>query len=164
MSVRIYDIPHASSRAVIWSARSVAPFVGGIYTFPTAWQSLSPAVMLRKGVYVIRQLMFSANIDEGDWQSNWTSVPQIWFGSAATSLSSQFREALPLTKYTEGTEFIEAIHVLQEPCELKFRMTGVLNQSPSLVGVQNITATTNLVAYEISDDKWINEFLKGWTP
>lgn len=163
MSVRIYDIPHNSSRAVIFSARATAPFAGGVYTFPNTWTAATPRVDLRVGIYVVRQVQFGANIDEGDWQSNWISVPEIVFGTTATGLSSQFRAPLPLTKYTEGTEFIEAIRVFQTPCELRFRLGGSLAQSPSLVGVQNITAICNLICYEIVDDAWIREFEKGWS-
>lgn len=164
MSIRVYDIPHASSRAVQFTASITAPFAGGSYAFAGAWTDLAVEIPLRRGIYVVRSIKFGADVAEQDWTSNIVTMPRIWFGLTESSLASLFRFPLPLSTYDQGSEFNETIRVTQEPGTMKARITGELSQSLSLVGKADITAFVTLTAYEIVDDAWITQYLKGWTP
>lgn len=158
MSVRIYDIPHFSSRLVTISALATAPFAGGSYIFPDVWTSMILPTFLKRGVYIVRQVQFSSDIAESDWQANWTVLPKITWGLTSDALGPLFRQPLPLLKYSEGVEYIETILCDQEPTEIKFRLTGELSQSPSMIGKANIRATVSLYTYEITDDDWVREY------
>ena len=150
------------SSTVLFSAVSEAPLVGADYTFPGTWQSMVLPRFLRRGVYIVTTLQFGADIAEFDWQSSWTTVPTIRWGLTSNGLASLFRDEIPLTKYTEGVDFREAFVVGQEPSEIKFRLSGVLRQSPSLVGKASVRASINLIAYEISDNEFQKAFLERW--
>ena len=163
MSIRVYDIPHSSSRAVQFTAAITAPFAGGSYAFNGAWEDLAVEIPLRRGVYVVRSLKFGADIAETDYTSNIVTMPRIWFGLTESSLSSLFRFPLPLSTYDQGSEFNETIRVTQEPCSMKARIVGEIAQSLNMVGKADITLFVSLTAYEISDDAWINQYVKGWS-
>lgn len=162
MSASIEQIPHYSSRAVLLSAVAEAPLVGGTYTFSGQWESLALQPRLSRGLYVVTDFSFGADVSELDWQAAWTTIPNIRFGLEGGAYASIFRDPIPLGKYSDGTAFREAIEVHQEPSELKFRMQGELVQTPNLVGKASIRAVFTLVAYAISDDHYIRAFKEGF--
>lgn len=164
MSVRVYDIPHYTSRLVVFQAISEAPLsidpiLGGVYTFPDTWESMTLPANLKRGIYIPRTLQFGADVNELDWQSSWSARPPvIRWAQTATGLSPQMRDPIPLVKYSDGAEFIETIVCDQDPSELKFRITGTLLATPSLAGKTRIRATVALYAYEITDDDFVRKY------
>lgn len=163
MSVRVADIPHFSSRLVTASAKAEAPLAGGSYTFDGEWTSMAIPTMLNNGsLYIVKELQFSANCTEDDWNSSLLETPAIRWGVGSSSYRTQFRDAYVLNKFTEGTEFIEMIDVNATPAELKFRMVGEFD-SAKLVGIPILIANVNLLMYEINDIDFQEAFKQPWS-
>jgi len=155
------NAPLANSRPVQLVYRKTVPLLGGAYTWVGTRELLSyQRPLLHNAAYIVKNVTLSADIDEGDFTSSITAIPEFMLYLEGTGISPEFREALLMPKYLDAYWYRLLIEPHQNPDRIYASFQGVLNQTPNLVGKASITLTAMVMLQEVIDDHYLKA-LKG---
>lgn len=180
---RLDDIPYRTSPPVLFVYQQSAPLSGGVYTFPTGIKApFTPSRPINaNSLYIFRTLDFACDIDQADFQSaiiNF-STDAFYFSMYLQSDggSPALREPVPLVKYFNIIPYVLNIlgsQLLGEAYQNSSGVTpnqgfffnrllggisGILTQTPTLIGKDTITATIVFSVTEITDKNYIKDFV-----
>ncbi len=171
------DVPYAKSPPVIFTFRQTANLALGQYDFggvttPVLKSVFTPDRPLQpNALYLFNTLSFSMDIDETDYQSGIQTLPAFQAYVQSDAAAPAFREALALDKYFENYPYRlsilgnSSVNETQGAAGDTFNkffgsITGVLNQTASLVGKAAVTGIVKFTAQEITDKTFISDFIK----
>jgi hypothetical protein len=149
------------TRSVRFTATYNTPSAPGQYLFSS--DSKEFFKLAGNTLYYIDSYEIGGDIAESEFSANIIEQPKL-----ILSLNPQdyqlFKYPLPIPGYSDGRYIPTFFSSTQgnDGVALIGRLTGLLSQSPSLVGKTdiNLDVTTNI--YEISDDDFKSEFFRRW--
>lgn len=173
MEGRLIDIPYLTSPPLLFTFRQTAAVVAGSYTFPqTTTIAFNPSRPIQPNIlYMFESVTFAFDIDENDYFGAIATLPQFSMYLQSDAAAPSLREPLQLAKYLPalpyrlavmGSELLGASDntALQgfQSNRLLGNVTGVLAQTPALIGKMSVTALLIFSVQEISDNKFIEDF------
>jgi hypothetical protein len=179
MSGNRQDIPFASSPPVLFVYQQTVNIAAGMYSFlSTTKSAFTPnRPIMPNALYLFDTLDFAMDVAEIDYQGAIITLPQFSMYMQSDAVAPSFREPIPLVKYFNnlryrltlmGTELLTSDsqpgHTGTTTAQgftfnrLIGNVTGVVGQTPALLGKVSMTATLALTAQEIVDDSFIAEF------
>ena len=147
----IYKIPQ-QSRFISTSTVFVSTFnvpTPGRYDFNVAANQNVNVIELQKNVvYLIERLSFGGNISEIEFLSSIVDFPLL---SIKRSVSSEivYQRPLPIVNYADGIETAAWIHSDKQNDFLTFSLSGLLLQTPAMVGLVNVKIQVTASIYAI---------------
>lgn len=108
-------------------------------------------------LFFISILNFSANIPESAYLENVVDDPNLLFLTKQKGINI-FGGPQPLIKYLPQNEVSAFFRSYQRDDFLTGTFTGTLEQSASLIGPDEIIAVVAMNIFEITDQRWIQEF------
>lgn len=175
MEGRLIDIPYLTSPPLLFTFRQTANVAAGSYTFPQATTiAFTPSRPIQPNIlYMFDSVTFAFDIDENDYFGAITTQPQFSMYLQSDAAAPSLREPLQLAKYLPalpyrlavmGSELLGASDdtALQgfQSNRLLGNVTGILSQTPALLGKMSITAILIFSVQEISDNKFVEDFKK----
>lgn len=172
MDGRLSDIPYVNSPPLIFTYRETAALAAGQYTFATARTVFTPSRPIQANVlYIFQTMDFACDIAEEDYFGAIATLPEFSMYLQSDASAPSFREPIPLVKYFTNIPYYLAIlgselmGLSDNPTAQGFSenrllgdVTGILNQTPALVGKASITAIILFSVQEISDGSYISDF------
>lgn len=156
---RAEDLPYWGSPPVQYVYESTAILSAGFYTWADAPSILTPDRPVRPNVlYFFRNISMSADIAELDFTSAIVTTPQFNTHLVSDARAPLFREALLMNKFFDQFDYRLWWASQQDNDQLLGTWTGVLAQTPALVGKQSITLKAIITAQEVSDEYYVNQF------
>lgn len=172
---RLIDIPYAKSPPVLFTYRVTALLAAGQYDFggvttPVQRTPFTPErPLLPNSLYLFDSLSFSMDVDQNDFQSAIAVLPTFAAYNQADAGAAALRESIALDKYFEnyryrlsvlGSQTSQAANTDGRFNKLFGSVTGVVNQTPALVGKTSLTAIIKFTAQEITDKGFIRAFVE----
>lgn len=132
--------------------RFSAGFAAGVYDFSLNPGNANQVVipLNKQYIYLIDSISFSASIPEADYLEAITTVPEFSFKFLRTPYNI-YPFPIQGVQYLRGENFNFWFSTDKENDALLISMTGVLTQTPALVGVANIFAQFSEVMYQESN-------------
>ena len=163
MGVNINILPWHNTKPLFCTGEYEVPLVGGVYTWDVNnLQSFSPIESLTSNaLYIISQVSFSLDVSILDYQAATLQIPSVQFHQSAEGYAPLLRQRISAPSFLDQQEFIHPFLSKHSPNELKFSISGVLEQTPALIGKTTLTAAIMMTMYEITDDLYIKEFKKN---
>lgn len=173
MDGRLIDIPYLTSPPLLFTFRQTAAVAAGSYTFPQATSiAFTPSRPIQPNIlYMFGSVTFAFDIDENDYFGSIATLPQFSMYLQSDSSAPSLREPLQLAKYFPALPYRLAIMgsellgqsdntALQgfQNNRLLGNVTGVLSQTPALLGKMSVTAILIFSVQEVSDNKFIEAF------
>lgn len=176
---RLNDIPYRTSPPLLFVYTETAPLVAGAYTWSTGVKSpFTPSRPINpNSLYIFKTLDFACDVDQSDYQGAVSTALSFSMYIQSDAGGPALREPVPLVKYFNtlpyvlnilGTELLgEAYQNASgvSPAQgftfnrLMGDVSGVLTQTPILIGKGSITATMVFTAQEITDKNFIRDFV-----
>lgn len=104
-------------------------------------------------VYLWERVNFSLDIPEDHFKSAINVAPQLIVTRKQGGMPV-FRKPFKFINYVDNLEILFLDTTLQQDDEYLFTFSGILNQTPDLVGIGAITALLQFNIYEIVSTKW----------
>ena len=156
---RLEDLPYISSPPIEFTYQSTATLSLGSYTWANTPSVLTPnRPLMTNALYYFRSITLAANIDELDFTSNISSIPQYNMYLKSNAKAILFREPIYMVKFFQNFEYRLTWLTRQQDDQLYAGFTGILLQGPGLIGKASITLTAIISAQEIVDDGYIKLF------
>jgi hypothetical protein len=170
------NVPYLSGVPLLFTYRQTAAVSAGQYDFTGTMQknAFTPSrPILSNVMYLINTMSFAMDIAEEDYQGSIQTLPEFSIYTQSEGGAPGFREPLVLSRYFERMPYLLPLlgkELLQEsypgasaaPTAQGFRtnrllglVTGLLNQTASLLGKVAITAIVQFTAQEIASDSFI---------
>lgn len=167
---RIEDLPYYTSPPIQFTLNQAADLTLGTYPFlqltKTAMGNTNN--ITDNTLLYVRNISFSCDIPEIDYQqalklaAGTVDIPRFNMFFVSNALSPQMRNPLILQKYMTEQEYRLIMMPKQTPNIIKANVTGVLQQTAALAGVDEINAFIEVFVQEIVDDKFIAALKKDY--
>lgn len=172
MEGRLSDIPYLSSPPLLFTYSQAAAIISGAYTFTNVKGAFTPSRPIQPNIlYMFDTMDFAMDIDQGDYFGAISTLPQFSMYLQSDASSPSLREPMQLTKYFTTLPYklaimgSELLGVSDQPTLQGFQnnrllggISGVLTQTPALLGKVSITAILVFAVQEISDHRFIADF------
>lgn len=160
MGVNLNFIPWHQAKALFWVGEYQVPLVGGQYTWNIQnLQSFQPSFNLENNaLYVISSVSFSCDVSVLDYQAAVNVLPSLQLHQGGEGFAPLLRQRIALPTFLDQQEFVQPFISKHRPNELKWSLTGSVTQTAALIGKAELNAAVMIVAYEITDDKFVAEF------
>lgn len=156
---RAEDLPYWGSPPVQYVYESTAQLVAGFYTWADVPSALTPNRPVRPNVlYFFRNISMAADIEELDFTGAIIATPQFNAHLVSDATAPLFREPILMNKFFDQFDYRLWWSSQQENDRLLGTWTGVLQQTPALIGKSSITLKTIITAQEVSDEYFVNQF------
>lgn len=145
--------------------RFSAPFGAGIYDFDQAANTnvllydLSP-----HSVYLMERINFFANISEADWLGGMgaqDTFPAFVVNLKYSKAASLWPEPVRCVNYIDNEEQLVFFRTTRDDDQLLITFNGQVTQVAGSVGVDPLLAQVNFTMYEITDQHWIEKFIRA---
>ncbi len=150
----------------------VAAVAAGSYTFTSAKTVFTPSRPIQPNIlYMFDTMDFAMDIDQGDYFGSIVTLPSFSMYLQSDASSPAFREPMQLSKYFNTLPYklavmgSELLGLSDQPALQGFQnnrllgaVTGVLTQTPALLGKLSITAILVFAVQEVSDHRFIAAF------
>lgn len=176
---RLNDIPYRTSPPLLFVYTESAALLAGAYTWVNGVKSsFTPSRPINaNSLYLFKTLDFACDVDQADFQGAVTTALSFSMYLQSDAGGPALREPVPLVKYFNtlpyilnilGTELLgEAYQNASgvSPAQgftfnrLMGDISGVVTQTPALIGKASITATLVFAAQEITDKNFIKDFV-----
>ena len=164
MSLNITNVPFHTSVPLQVIGRVSAPLVGGNYTFAGRPNEMSPKESFTdNALYVMTKVSIACDVSNLDYQGAIVKVPEINFYSTGEARAPLVRKPIQAPVYYEAYDYTYAFQMKKDPSSLLFSVKGVIEQTPELLGKQELTFSVISQIYEIVDDDFIADFKKKWS-
>lgn len=173
MQGRLIDIPYYNSPPLLFTYRQTANVVAGSYTFPQATKvAFAPSRPIQPNVlYMFESLTFAFDVDENDYFGAIATLPQFSMFLQSDASAPSLREPVVLSKYFMalpyrlsiiGSELLgQSDNTAAQGFQfnrLLGNVTGVVTQTPALLGKLALTAIVVFTVQEIGDNDYISAF------
>lgn len=181
---RLIDIPYHTSPPLLFTFKQTAvsgAVVVGQYNFttvPVTKIAFTPSRPINGNVlYSFQTVTFAMDIDQSEYQDAIQVQPEFSMYLQSDATGPALREPIVLAKYLEivpyrlhilGSDLLNAAYPGQSGFSaaaqgysfnrLLGTVNGILNQTPSLIGRNSITAVLIFSVQEIVDDEFIRAF------
>lgn len=156
---RAEDLPYWGSPPVQYVYESTAQLVAGFYTWADTPSTLTPDRPVRPNVlYFFRNISMAADIEELDFTGAIIATPQFNTHLVSDATAPLFREPLLMNKFFDQFDYRLWWASQQEDDKLRGTFSGVLQQTPALIGKESITLKAIITAQEVSDEYFTNQF------
>lgn len=163
MSLNIDNVPFHTSVPLQIIGRVSAPLVGGKYTFDGRPKEMTPKESFTdNALYVMTKVSIACDISALDYQGAIIKVPEVNFYSTGEARTPLVRKPIQAPIYYDGYEYTYAFQMKKDPSSLLFSVKGQIEQTPALIGKQELTFSVIVQIYEIVDDDFINNFKLKW--
>ena len=160
---RIEDLPYHTSPAIEFTYQSSATVNGGIYTWSDPPTALTPdRPIMVNSLYYFRSITLSANVEELDFTSNVGTIIKFQTYLKSNAKVVLFREPIFMVKFFQNFDYRLAWNTKQQNDKLYASFNGTLNQGASLIGKRDITLTAVISCQEVTDDRFVSYFKKGY--
>ena len=172
MSETIYDLPYWTAPPLQFVFKQSAILTPGAdYIWPLHKEFFTPDIHLVEGaLYYFRTVTFDADIAEDDYQAATVIEPVFHLYLQSESLTPQLKNPIALPGYfhnltyesfyqpsiTFGDDFMAPTNHFLATFE------GTLQQTANLIGKDAVTLTLIITAQEITDEGYIDSFVKKW--
>lgn len=173
MQGRLIDIPYYTSPPLLFTFRQSATVAAGSYTFlQTALTPFTPSRPIQPNVlYMFETMTFAFDIDENDYFGAIATLPQFSMYLQSDASAPNLREPVVLSKYFSKLPYKLAIigsELLGQSSDTALQgfinnrllgnITGVLTQTPALLGKATVTAIMIFTVQEVGDNDFITDF------
>jgi len=143
--------------------RFFAPFVAGQYDFNQPANVNVPLMELQSNsIYLIERYSFFAQAAESDWLESMgaeANFPNFVVNYLKDSAESLFPNPVQCVNYQDNVEQLVFFRTTTVKETLLISFTGIVNQVAGMVGFDPLLAEVNLVIYQITDEKWNQNFI-----
>lgn len=147
--------------------RFSAPFVAGGYDFGGAG-TLNAGLLLYdlspSSVYIMERINFFANVAESDWLGGMgaeATFPNFVCTMKYEKSASIWPEPIRCVNYIDNEEQVVFFRTSRKDEQLLITFSGVVTQTPGMVGVDPLLCQVNFTMYEITDQAWCTAFIEG---
>lgn len=172
MEGRLSDIPYLTSPPLLFTFQQTAAVAAGTYTFAGDKAAFTPSRPIQPNIlYMFETLDFSMDIAPADYFSAISTQPQFSMYLQSDASSPSLREPLILAKYFDTVPYrlavmgSELLGVSNRPTLQGFQsnrllgnVSGVMNQTSSLLGKMSLTAILVFSVQEVGDHDFIADF------
>ena len=160
---RIEDLPYISSPPIEFTYQRTANLAAGQYIWTAAPAALTPVrPLMVSGVYYFRSVTLAADIEELDFTSNISVIPQFQMYLKSRAKAILFREPVYMTKFFQNFDYRFAWITRQNNDQLYASFSGTLIQGAGLMGKASITLNAVISAQEIVDEGFVKLFEKRY--
>ena len=152
----INQLPH-TARATVPGVRATALFgvpIAGKYSFSTALNKDLPLFVAKANkAYLIERIMWAGSLPESDWTDSVSADrPRISLYSKHSGQQISIDPyPYPLSKYTQGSDFVGWILNQREDLQIYCKVEGALEQVANTVGVNSMSLSADFGIYELGD-------------
>lgn len=158
----IHSLPFGKSPLTFFVGQVTGKLLGGNFVFDgTQTRFLAPHPLVPQSVYFFWDFNFSIDAVESDYTGAIISVPLLSVYTQANPTAPIFRQPFPVPVYYENKTLYQGIWNHSSPNELLFSITGLINQSPELLGKSSLVATVQFTAFEITERDYVARFMEG---
>lgn len=156
---RIEDLPYFSSPPVQFVYESQISVALGLFTWADVPSPLTPLRnVMENAVYYIRSISLFADIEEFDFQGALVIAPSFQIYKPSEATVHLFKEPIIMNTFLRQFDFRSIYITAKTNDQILCSFTGVLAQTPALVGKANITLKAIMSVQEINDDRFIELF------
>jgi hypothetical protein len=167
---KIDELPYNTSPPIQFTYAQSAALTLGQYPFLAAVKNVMGynGNITSNALYYLRNLSFACDIPELDYQQalklagGTVNIPRFNMFFSKDAHSPIIPNALQLNQFFDGIDFKQTFSPRVLPNDLKGNITGTLQQTANLAGVNEINATVELFFQEITDDNFIAHFRKRY--
>jgi len=156
---RIEDLPYWTSPPVQFVYESTVAVAAGIYTWADAPSPLTPLRnIMENALYFVRSVSLISDISELDFEAALLITPQFQIYKPSEATVHLFKEPILMNKFYQQFDFRTVYLTAKSADQILATFTGVLVQTPALVGKALMTLKAVISAQEINDDNFIKIF------
>ena len=156
---RIEDLPYFSSPPVQFVYESLVNVALGLFTWADQPSPLTPLRnVMENAVYYIRSVSLFADIDEFDFQEALVISPSFQIYKPSEATVHLFKEPIIMNTFLRQFDFRSIYMTAKTNDQILCSFSGVIAQTPALVGKANVTLKAVLSVQEINDDRFIEIF------
>lgn len=172
MSVSIDDIPYWKAPPLQFVFKQTAILdVGAEYEWIIRKARFTPDIKLTEGaLYWFRTATFDADVAEDDYQAATVIEPVFHLYLQSESYGPQLRNPIALPGYFSNLTYVsffqpavtQGDELIAPSNRFLASFEGRMQQTANLIGKDSVTLTMILTAQEITDEAYIDEFVKAW--
>jgi hypothetical protein len=153
---RIEDLPYVTSPPIQFCYESTAALAAGSYTWADAPSPLTvPRPLLENGLYFLRSITVSADVEEGDFMGSISTVPLFTVYTLSGQSVMLYREPFRVNRFYDQFDYRLVWRTRRSDDRLLAAFSGVLTQTAHLIVKMSITLKAVIAAQEIVDDGFI---------
>lgn len=162
MSVQ-FPIPHTARyipTVNIFTALFGAPTIGKYdYGVTSGGNSTIQNILelFMNTLYIIERISIGGTINEGDYLDAVNTQPFVTLRYSVTN-EIVYKTPFPIVNYIDDQDIVGWAYSDKQSNFLAADISGILNQTPALVGRANIKTTVGYSIYAIEDTRYIAEF------
>lgn len=160
---RAEDLPYFDSPPIQYTYQSTAALQFGLYEWEDDPSPFNPdRPVMENALYFFRSFSFMADVDEGDYTSAVINIPEFRLFLRGDANAPLLREPLLMTRFFSQFDYRFWFRRGKVNEVLNAGFSGLLQQTPALVGKTNITLTAVISAQEVTDENFINLFTQHY--
>jgi len=163
-----YQIPHTARyipTTAIFTATFNVPTVGKYDFGISANKNVLVENLLPGTIYLIDRLSIGGDINEGVFLDAIETLPELILRKSQTK-EIVYKKPMPIVQYIDDQDIIAWIKTDKSKEDLTLDLTGVLKQTPSLVGVVDVKIFVSFSIYAIESSVfnfWFTNVLNNQT-
>ena len=151
------------SPPILFQYRQTAELLAGEYEFTVQRLPLTPDKNVNpSATYYFRTITSFADITEEDYSSAIVEVPEFQLYLQSGAGGPFMRDSVQMGKFLDNLPYEFAIDPERDPNKFLGSVKGVLRQTPSLLGKNDITITIIVAAQELNDKAFTDSLKKGY--
>lgn len=124
---------------------------------PGGYQYANILKMQSNSIYFIERINVGGTIPQEEYLYGISTLPQATFFNAVTQ-QQVLPQPIPIVNYITNQEVNSFVWTDNDNQQLQLRLSGVLSQTPFLVGLQSVTLNIALNIYDINDNAFVQQF------
>lgn len=164
---RLPDIPYHTSYPHQFVFEQTAPLAGGVYEFDGTKATLTQQPnLIKDALYIFRHVTMTADVGVAVYEEAIGSspgftplTPRVQFFYAQGTGAPIFKTPIYMNTFVDNWEYTQAWQNQQSPQQLQGNWRGKIRQTGSLIGKPEITLKIIVIATEVTDEAYVNDFI-----